>query len=50
MRPYPIESDLCPPQAGERPNGRCASWRAAKRPEGAPAIEATNSHINGHRK
>jgi hypothetical protein len=41
---------LRPPKAGERPNGRRALWREAKRPEAAPAIEADNSYAGGHRR
>jgi hypothetical protein len=29
--PDPIDRDLRPPKAGERPDGRRAQWRAAKR-------------------
>ncbi|WP_216838677.1 hypothetical protein [Falsiroseomonas tokyonensis] len=33
-RPYAIDGDLRPPQAGERPDGRRAQWRVAERSAG----------------
>jgi len=35
----PAGNNLRPPQSGERPNGRRARWRVAKRPEAAPEPE-----------
>jgi hypothetical protein len=46
--PPSFGTDLRPPQAGERPNGRRGQCRAAKPPEAAPAIEAKAMRVSGH--
>jgi hypothetical protein len=44
MMTGPMGSDLRLATPAERPNGRRAKWREAKRPEAAPAIEARIGH------